>query len=60
MHVVGCTVHFMTIWLENCAMLRVAPILRYKAPKLAHNIRGGGNDILSIIGPMYLEDTEGL
>ncbi len=41
-------------------MLRVALILKYKVLKLAHNIRGGGNDILSIIGPMYLGDTEGL
>jgi hypothetical protein len=59
MHVVGCTVDFMIIWLESCVMLKVALILNYKALKLAHNTRGDGNDILSIIGPMYLGDTEG-
>ena len=37
---------FMKLWLERCAMLIIALILKYKAPKLAHNIKEGGKGII--------------
>jgi hypothetical protein len=60
MHVVGYIVLFMKTWLEACAMLAIALMLKHKVLKLVHSIKEGGKGMLLIIRPMCWGGIEGL